>query len=41
MVQIGYKRFKSPGAIQFMEVDPLLVGTSAEIESTDIVISQF
>lgn len=39
-VQIGYERFKSPDAIQFMEVDPLLVSTSVEIESVDIVISQ-
>ncbi|MEQ6353464.1 hypothetical protein ABNX05_02425 [Lysinibacillus sp. M3] len=40
LVQIGYKRFESPGAIQFMEVNPLLVGISVEIESQDIVISQ-
>lgn len=39
--QIGYKRFKSPNAIQFVEVVPLSVGTSIEIERLDIVISQF
>lgn len=32
-VQIGYKRFKSPDAIQFVEVESLPGGVSAEIET--------
>jgi len=32
-VQIGYKRFKSPDAIQFVEVESLAGGVSAEIET--------
>ncbi|MFT9819112.1 hypothetical protein [Lysinibacillus sp. NPDC056185] len=34
-IQIGYKRFISPGAIQFVEVEPLSGGTSAEIETNE------
>ncbi|MGE7676097.1 hypothetical protein ACQKMV_21390 [Lysinibacillus sp. NPDC094403] len=36
-VQIGYKRFTGPGAIQFVKVDPLPVDVSAEIETNEKV----
>ncbi|WP_342442917.1 hypothetical protein MHB65_07165 [Lysinibacillus sp. FSL K6-0075] len=36
-IQIGYKRFKSPGIVQFLEVDPLPVGTSLKIGTNEKV----
>ena len=36
-VQIGYERFKSPGIVQFVEVDPLPIGTTVEIGTNEKV----
>lgn len=34
-IQIGYDRFKSPGIVQFVEVDPLPIGTTMEIDTNE------
>lgn len=36
-IQIGYDKFKSPGIVQFVEVDPLPIGTTLEIGTNEIV----
>jgi len=36
-IQIGYDRFKSPGIVQFVEVDPLPINTTAEIGTNEKV----
>lgn len=36
-IQIGYDRFKSPGIVQFVEVDPLPINTTVEIDTDEKV----
>ncbi|MFF2796048.1 hypothetical protein [Lysinibacillus xylanilyticus] len=36
-IQIGYDRFKSPGIVQFVEVNPLPIGTTVEIGNNEKV----
>ena len=36
-IQIGYDKFKSPGIVQFVEVDPLPIGTTVEIGTNENV----
>ncbi|MFJ7407547.1 MULTISPECIES: hypothetical protein [unclassified Lysinibacillus] len=36
-IQTGYKRFKTPGIVQFLEVDSLPIGTKLEIGTNEKV----
>lgn len=36
-IQTGYKRFKTPGIVQFIEVDSLPIGTNLEIGTNEKV----
>lgn len=36
-IQIGYDKFKSPGIVQFVEVDPLPINTTIEINTDEKV----
>lgn len=36
-IQIGYKKFKSPGIVQFIEVDPKPIGTPLKLGTNEKV----